>query len=130
MPKRKQSGSAFDDFRKNVYPLLFKHAGDDLMEYHISLICHPSGELEVEEGNPLPFYLYKCVAAKKKDDDELSGYGNLIVHLDNKHEGWRDKVEEAYTSTTYNWMDLLITENLPLSYVEDKAFAVNGSRPS
>ena len=146
MPKRKQSGSAFDDFRKNVYPLLFKHAGDDLMEYHISLICHPSGELEVEEGNPLSSYLYKCVAAKKKDDDELSGYGNLIVHLDNKHEGWRDKVQEAYTngerqlkldgfldkkaSTTYNWMDLLIKHNLPLSYVENKAFAVNGSRPT
>jgi hypothetical protein len=148
MPKRKQSGSALDDFSKNAYPLLFKHAGDNLMDHHICLICHPSGKLEVEEGKPLPSYLYKCIASKK-NNGELSfkhGFGNLLRHLDGQHSTWKDNVEEAFAkgdtqlkmdgfldkkaSTTYNWMDLLIKHNLPLSYVENKAFAVNGSRPT
>ena len=69
MTKRKQSGSVFDDFRKNVYPFVLKHAGDDFMDYHICLICHSSGEVKVDEGNPPPSYLYKCVASKKNNGE-------------------------------------------------------------
>jgi hypothetical protein len=69
MTKRKLSGSAFDNFRKNVYPFVLKHAGDDFMDYHICLICHPSGELKVDEGKPLPSCLYKCVASKKNNGE-------------------------------------------------------------
>ena len=65
MDKRKKSESAFKDFCKNVYPPVLKHAGDDFKDYHICLICHPSGELKIEDGKPLPYYLYKCVASKK-----------------------------------------------------------------
>jgi hypothetical protein len=92
--------------------------------------------------------VYKC-AALKKNNGELSftsGYRNLLNHLDGQHGDWRKEVEKAHTkgdtqlkldgfldkkaSTTYNWMELIINKNLPFSYVEDKAFAVNGSRPT
>lgn len=137
MNKRKKSPtneSALEDFRKNVYPLVLKHAGDDFKDYHICLICHPSGELKIEEGKPLPSYLYKCVSSKKING-EISfknGYRNLLAHFDGQHPGWRDKVEDMYkkASTTYNWMELILGYNLPVSYVEKKAFAINGSRPT
>jgi hypothetical protein len=151
MNKRRKSESAnesaFEDFRKNVYPLVLKHAGDDFMDYHICLICHPSGELEIKDGK-LPSYLYKCVASKKTNG-EISfknGYRNLLAHFDGRHDGWRGKVEDMYkkgesqlkldgfldkkASTTYNWMELILGYNLPGSYVEEKAFAINGSRPT
>ena len=74
MNKRKRdddsSDEAFKDFRKNMYPLLYRHAyadqsDEDLMDYHICLACHPSGKLELGTTRSLPKYVYKSCASIK-----------------------------------------------------------------
>ena len=136
---------ALKDFRKNVYPLLYQHAyaaqpDENLMEYHICLACHPSGTLELRTMTTLPKYLYKCPTSIEVNGDLSFGRGhqNLLKHYNNQHKGWRGLVVAAYekgetqlkmdkflnkdATITNQWMELVIENNLPITYVEKKGF--------
>lgn len=78
--------------------------------------------------------------------DEKAGFKNLISHLSNKHEGYEDVAKEILDSkgktllslggktlnlnmfldknatSTYEWMQLVILENLPLTALDNINF--------
>ena len=79
---------------------------------------------------------WQCTCGVKRSQSLKAGYTNLRTHLNKEHAGWEDEARiilkeqsgqksiTAFASTTskgrniFNWLEWVIMDNLPLSFVE------------
>lgn len=133
---KRKIDSAFDDFKKNVYHLILKDATGFKDNLHLCLMCAPNGTINAENEKNM----IKVPTGKNKKGEVTfpNGYTNVYHHFDHQHPNWRKLVEEAYGNhatqltlddfqskdglVTFEWMELIIENNLPLTHVEKKSF--------
>ena len=84
--------------------------------------------------------LWQCKCGNKRKQKLNGGYQNLLSHIFMQHPNWKNEVSSENvkinfqisekTKTIYGWLELIIKNNLPFSFVENEIVKNYCSLPS